>query len=51
MLGAEAVPIEIIKAEDTIKTPNEICLRPVTEFSIAEAIRRIEELNGKLGKI
>lgn len=43
--------MEIIKAEDTVKTSNEICLTPATEFSIPEAICRMEKLNAKLAKI
>lgn len=42
--------MEIIKAEVTVKTRNDVCLTPVTEFPIAEVIRRIENLNNQLAK-
>ena len=42
--------MEIISTKITVKTRNEVCLTPVTEFAIAEVIRRIEKLNGQIAK-
>ena len=42
--------MEIIKAEVTITSRNNICLTPVSSFPIDEVIRRIEELNRQLAK-
>ena len=42
--------MEIIRAEVTENTHNEVCLTPVMEFPIAEVIRRIEETNSQLAK-
>ncbi len=40
--------MEIISTKVTVKTRNEVCLTPVTEFPIVEVIRRTEKLNGQL---
>ena len=42
--------MEIIMAEVTVKTRNDVCLTPVTDIPIAEIISRIEKLNGQLSK-
>ena len=42
--------MEIISTKITVKTRNDVCLTPVTEFPIAEVIRRIEKLNDQLAK-
>lgn len=42
--------MEIITTKVTVKTRNDVCLTPVSEFPIAEVIGRIEKLNGQLAK-
>lgn len=42
--------MEIMRAEVRVKTRNEVCMTPITEFPMAEVIRRIEELNSQLAK-
>lgn len=42
--------MKIISTKVTVKTRNDVCLTPVSEFPIAEVIGRIEKLNGQLAK-
>ena len=42
--------MEITSTKVTVKTRNDVCLTPATEFPITEVIRRIEKLNGQLAK-
>lgn len=42
--------MEIIKAELTVKTHNEVCLTPVAELPITEVVRRIEKVNSQLAE-
>lgn len=40
----------IAKTEVTVKTGNEVCLKPATELPIAEVVARIEKLNDQLAQ-
>jgi hypothetical protein len=40
--------MEIVQSEVTVKTRNEVCLAPISEFPIAEVVQRIENLNTQL---
>lgn len=42
--------MEMISTKVTVKTRNDVCLTPVSEFPIAEVIHRIEKLNSQLAK-